>query len=62
MSLDETLELGEDTGTPVSEDYAVPFTFTGRLNRVLLRLSDAPLTAEDEAKIRRARLAIDVWR
>ena len=62
MSLDETLELGEDTGTPVSEDYAVPFTFTGRLNRVLLRLSDAPLTAEDEAQIRRARLAIDVWR
>jgi len=62
VSLDETLELGEDTGTPVSEDYAVPFTFTGRLNRVLLRLSDAPLTAEDEAQIRRARLAIDVWR
>ena len=31
MSLDETLDIGEDTGTPVSEDYDVPFDFTGTL-------------------------------
>jgi arylsulfatase len=58
VSLDETLDLGEDTGTPVSEDYRVPFKFSGKLNRVLIRLSDSPLSAEDEEQIRRAKAAI----
>jgi arylsulfatase len=62
VSLDETFDVGEDTGTPVSEDYKVPFSFTGTLNRVLVRLSDTELTAEDEEQIRRAGLAIDVWK
>jgi hypothetical protein len=46
LSINETLDIGEDTGTPVSEDDHVPFTFTGDLNRVLTRLSDAPPSAE----------------
>jgi arylsulfatase len=58
VSFDETLDIGEDTGTPVSEDYQVPFKFTGKLNRVLVRLSDSPLTAEDEEQIRRAKAAV----
>jgi arylsulfatase len=62
VSLDETFDVGEDTGTPVSEDYAVPFKFTGTLDRVVVRLADAPLTAEDEAQLRRARVAIDIWK
>ncbi len=62
VSLDETFDVGEDTGTPVSEDYAVPYRFTGTLNRVLVRLADQKLTAEDEAQLRRARVAIDLWK
>ena len=58
VALDETLDIGEDTGTPVSEDYHVPFKFTGTLNRVLIRLSDAELSAADQEQIRRARAAI----
>ncbi|MEX5214447.1 MAG: hypothetical protein NW703_09825 [Nitrospiraceae bacterium] len=58
VSLDETLDIGEDTGTPVSEDYKVPFKFNGTLNRVLIRLSDSPLSADDEGQIRRAKAAI----
>jgi arylsulfatase len=58
VSFDETLDIGEDTGTPVSEDYKVPFKFTGKLNRVLIRLSDEKLSAEDEEQIERARAAI----
>ncbi len=38
MSLDETLDIGEDTGTPVSEDYAVPFHFTGEIEQVMIEL------------------------
>jgi arylsulfatase len=60
MSIDETLDIGEDTGTPVSEDYRVPFQFTGNLKRVLIGLSDHKLTAEDEEEIRRAKAAIGV--
>ena len=58
ISLDETLDIGEDTGTAVSNDYTVPFQFTGKLNRVIVRLGDAKLTAEDEEQIRRAKAAI----
>jgi len=60
VSFDETLDIGEDTGTPVSEDYRVPFTFTGDLKRVVIRLSDSPLSPEDEAEIRRAKAAIAI--
>jgi arylsulfatase A-like enzyme len=42
ISLDETLDCGEDTGTPVSEDYAakMPFQFTGKLSKVTVELVD----------------------
>jgi arylsulfatase len=60
VALDETFDVGEDTGTPVSEDYHVPFKFTGELNRVLVRLSDAKLSAEDEEQIRRAKAALNM--
>ena len=48
MSLDETLDCGEDTGTPVSEDYQVPFKFTGHLRNVTIDLTPVPLSAEDD--------------
>ena len=47
LSLDETLDCGEDTGTPVSEDYHVPFKFTGVLEKVTVYLKPVPLTAAD---------------
>jgi hypothetical protein len=55
ISADETLDIGEDTGTPVSEDYHVPFKFTGDLKKVAIQLTDAALSAEDEAEIKRIR-------
>jgi len=38
VSLDETLDIGEDTGTPVSEDYHVPFAFNGTLKGLTITL------------------------
>ena len=38
ISLDETLDIGEDTGTPVSEDYKTPFQFNGTLSKVVVDL------------------------
>jgi len=41
LSLDETLDCGEDTGTPVSEDYVtkMPFKFTGELKQAVIKLT-----------------------
>ena len=62
ISADETLDIGEDTGTPVSEDYQVPFKFTGDLKKVAIQLTDAKLSAEDEAEIKRIRAEIGLSR
>ncbi len=38
VTLDEGLDVGEDTGTPVNLTYDVPFRFTGKLHRVTVDL------------------------
>jgi hypothetical protein len=58
ISADETLDIGEDTGTPVSEDYHVPFRFTGDLKKLAIQLTDAPLSAEEQGEIERMRANI----
>jgi arylsulfatase len=40
FSFDETFDVGEDTGTPVSEDYDVPFKFTGKIEKVVVNLGE----------------------
>jgi hypothetical protein len=62
ISADETLDIGEDTGTPVSEEYQVPFKFTGDLKKVAIQLTDAKLSPEDEEEIRRIRAEIGLAR
>jgi hypothetical protein len=56
MSLDETLDIGEDTGTPVSEDYQVPFKFTGKLEKVTVNITEEELTEEQLQKYREGRV------
>jgi arylsulfatase len=51
VSADETLDIGEDTGTPVSEDYHVPFKFTGTIDKVVIKLSEAALTPQEQQQI-----------
>jgi len=38
FSTEETLDFGEDTGTPVDLSYDVPFRFTGALGRITIEL------------------------
>jgi hypothetical protein len=56
MSLDETLDIGEDTGTPVSEDYKMPFKFTGDIEKVTINLADHKLDEAELIKYREGRL------
>jgi arylsulfatase len=55
LSLDETLDCGEDTGTPINEDYHVPFKFTGDLKKVVIELGKSGLTASDAKQLEEAR-------
>jgi len=40
ISIDESFDVGEDSGTPVSQTYDVPFRFTGRLDKVTIDLGE----------------------
>jgi hypothetical protein len=51
IAVDETLDIGEDTGTPVSESYRLPFKFTGEIKRMVIDLTPERLSAEDGAKL-----------
>jgi len=55
FSLDETMDFGEDTGTPVVESYAtqMPFRFTGTLDRFDIHLDKKQVGAEDERALKR---------
>lgn len=47
FSLDETFDVGLDTGTPVLESYVdkMPFAFTGTLEKFVIELGQSGLTA-----------------
>jgi len=60
LSLDETLDCGEDTGTPVSESYKVPFKFTGKLNKVTINLAPEKLSSADKQELKAAHAAISM--
>ena len=56
FSLDETMDVGMDTGTPVVEDYVkkMPFRFTGDLKKVIVELGKSGLAANDEKELKEA--------
>src|ERR1019366_6021981 len=48
LQWDENFDVGADTGTPVDDkDYQVPFTFTGKLNKLTLTIDRPQLTPAD---------------
>jgi hypothetical protein len=53
FSLDETFDVGEDTGTPVVEDYVgkMPFSFTGTLKKFVVVLEPEKLTEEERKQL-----------
>jgi len=44
FSLNEGVDIGEDTGLPVVKDYDVPFKFTGAIEKVVVDLKPSPGT------------------
>jgi arylsulfatase A-like enzyme len=64
FSLDETFDVGEDTGTPVVEEYAdkMPFAYQGTLRKFLVVLQPEKLSEADQqrllAELARASMAV----
>jgi arylsulfatase len=54
MQWDENFDIGADTGTPVSDDYEVPFRFTGTLERLTLKIDRPQLSPADIEKLKQA--------
>ena len=56
FSLDETFDIGEDTGTPVIEDYRekMPFRFTGTLKRFAVVLKPQALPKKEQQRLQEA--------
>jgi arylsulfatase A-like enzyme len=62
FSLDESFDVGQDTGTPVIDDYEakMPFKFTGRLNKVVIHLGELKLTPEQHGELERLRRGFEM--
>jgi hypothetical protein len=55
LPIDETFDIGADTGTPVDDDdYQVPFKFTGKIEKLTIAVEPPRLTAEDEKNLSEA--------
>ena len=55
LQWDETFDVGADTCTPVDEGgYQIPFKFTGKLNKLTLKIDRPNLTPEDEKRLMEA--------
>ena len=48
FSADEGADVGADEGTPVTEDYQVPFKFTGKIDKVTIDLKEMTQSAAIE--------------
>ena len=48
MTVDETFDVGMDTGTGVDESYKLPFKFTGTIDKLTFKLGPSQMSAADK--------------
>jgi arylsulfatase len=55
LQWDESMDFGSDTGTPVDDqDYQCPFNFTGKFNKITIKVDRPQLSPEDVKKLESA--------
>jgi len=54
MALDESLDIGMDTRTPVDDSYKLPFRFTGTINKLTYKIGSEQLAADDRKVMQKA--------
>jgi arylsulfatase A-like enzyme len=58
MPIDETFDIGSDTGSPVDDqDYQIPFTFTGTIDKLTIAVEKPQLTPADIQKLKEAEMS-----
>jgi arylsulfatase len=63
LQWDESFDIGSDTLTGVNDaDYQPPFTFTGKLNQLTVKLDRPQLSPEDIKKLEAAQQAVEKGR
>jgi arylsulfatase A-like enzyme len=50
----ESLDVGMDNGSPVSENYQPPFAYVGTIKKVKIHIAPPALSASDQEKVRNA--------
>jgi arylsulfatase len=58
FSADETFDTGEDTGSPVSDEYRSPFRFAGTIRKVEIDLAPEKLTSADREVLKQTHLRL----
>ena len=55
FTLDESFDVGMDTGSPVIDEYdaKMPFKFTGTLRKVEIKLGENKLTSNEKSEVQR---------
>lgn len=50
LTIDESLDIGMDTRSPLNDDYTLPFKFTGTIDKVHYKLGPSQMAPADEKK------------
>jgi arylsulfatase len=59
MSIDETFDVGEDTGTGVDDSYELPFKFTGTIDKLTFNLGSSQMVAADQKAVDEMKKSVD---
>lgn len=54
MAIDETFDIGVDTRTGVDDSYKLPFSFTGKIDKLTFNLGPTQLTSDEQKLMRHA--------
>jgi arylsulfatase A-like enzyme len=54
MALDESLDIGLDTRTPVDDSYKLPFRFAGTIDKLTYKIGHEQVAAEDRKVMQKA--------
>jgi arylsulfatase A-like enzyme len=59
MTIDETFDVGLDTGTGVDDSYELPFKFTGTIDKLTYKLGPSQLAPADQKAVDEMKKSVD---
>ena len=51
LAVDETFDIGMDTGSGVDESYELPFKFTGTIDKLAVKLGPSQMLPADQKAV-----------